>query len=446
MSEVTLNQILKAREDRVELQRTLLRKHRCALICFTMNIAGPTKINPAIERAFRYGLRALTSVLPSDAIREQSVITPETGCQAMLSVDMDAQRLKEICVQIEEQTPLGRLFDMDVLDADGNKLARSELRGCIVCGVKGRGCAARRLHTVTELQSATTQIIERHFQQIDFEEIAEDAKQCLLDEVATTPKPGLVDLRNNGSHSDMNPSTFIASAHALKPYFKKCLEIGRLSSKDAAQKCHLLLKKAGLDAEKAMYSATNGVNTHKGAIYTLGILCGSIGRLWSVEQPIAESTVLLSECATLVETSVRSDFASMTGETAGERLYLQYGLQGIRGEVARGLPSVMNLALPVLKQYLQQGLSFNDAGALVLLHLIARVQDTNLYHRGGHEGAAFAARSARELIDTEKIPSIQQIEALDDAFIARNLSPGGCADLLAVTYFVHKLELRRCAP
>lgn len=446
MSEVTLNQILKAREDRVELQRTLLRKHRCALVCFTMNIAGPVKTNPAIERAFRYGLQALVNALTSDAIREQFVITPETGCQAMLSVDMDAQRLKEICVHIEEQTPLGRLFDMDVLDAEGNKLIRSELRGCIVCGRQGRACAARRLHTVSELQTATMQIIEQHFQQIDFEQIAEDAMQCLLDEVATTPKPGLVDLRNNGSHGDMNPSTFIASAHALKPYFKKCLEIGHLSSNDAAQECFLLLKNAGLDAENAMHSATNGVNTHKGAIYTLGILCGSIGRRWSVEQPIAESAVLFSECATLVKMSVQSDFASMTGATAGERLYLQYGLQGIRGEVAKGLPSVLNLALPVFKQYLRRGLSFNDAGALVLLHLIAHVQDTNVYHRGGHEGAAFAAQSARELIDINQIPSIRQIEALDDSFIARNLSPGGCADLLAVTYFVYKLESRQCAP
>ena len=137
--------------------------------------------------------------------------------------------------------------------------------------------------------------------------------------------------------------------------------------------------------------------------------------------------------------SLEEDFARLTGAgtTAGERLYLTRGITGIRGEAAAGLPAVTNVGLPVFRDCLAKGYSPNDAGAVTLLHLIARVADTNLYHRGGEEGAAWAAKEAEKLLPA---PAMEQIEALDDAFIRRNLSPGGCADLLAVTYFLHALE------
>ena len=93
----------------------------------------------------------------------------------------------------------------------------------------------------------------------------------------------------------------------------------------------------------------------------------------------------------------------------------------------------------VLTLYAGSGLQF-DAGVVALLHLIANVEDTNLHHRGGEDGAAWAAEAARELLKVSPYPQSQQLEALDDSFIARNLSPGGCADLLAVTYFLHSLE------
>ena len=95
---------------------------------------------------------------------------------------------------------------------------------------------------------------------------------------------------------------------------------------------------------------------------------------------------LLEECKKLVLDSVSTDFASAGGKTAGERLYLQYGIRGIRGEMAEGLPSVQNIALPRLRQALADGFSKNDAGVYTLLELIANVDDTNLYHRGGKEG------------------------------------------------------------
>ena len=431
MTEVTLQDILLAREERVKKQRELLEKYHCPLVSFTMNIAGPVKTSPLIERGFQNGLQNLESL--GKAVWAKEIVCKETGCEGYFVVDMGADALKAICTEWEEASPLGRLFDMDVLDVDGKKLDRPNQRGCIVCGAPGRGCAASRTHSVAELQAATTNILENHFRLYDPVTLAHWAGKSLIDEVLTTPKPGLVDRRNNGSHKDMDVSTFVASSHALMPYFIKCITIGQDTASQPPEETFQQLRQAGLDAEKAMYQATGGVNTHKGAIFTLGILCGSIGRLWSAESPIAPLDLLLKECAAIGQAALE-DFEKADGSTAGQRLYQQKGLRGIRGEVAEGLPSVANIALPALEEGLSKGLSFNDAAACALIQLIAQVEDSNLYHRGGEEGAAFAKESAKAL---GKFPTMAEIEALDDAFIARNLSPGGCADLLAATYFLH---------
>ena len=435
----TLAQILASRDERVQLQQQFLQAHRCPLICFTMNIAGPVKTSPAIERAFRLGMELLEQKLPANAVQERRVDICVTGCQAIYAVSVPASELKQICVSIEESTPLGRLFDMDVLDVNGAKLERSTLRNCIVCHAPGRVCAAGRLHSVEQLQETTKCIIHEHFVQADAEVTATLAVQSLIDEVNTTPKPGLVDRRNSGSHTDMNITHFLQSANALKGYFKECFEIGQQNAARTPQETFPLLRQAGIVADETMYRATGGVNTHKGAIYMMGVLCGSVGRLWSVERPFADLSDITAVAAQMVSDTIAADFANAQ-PTAGIQLYQQYGIKGIRGEVASGLPAVTALGLPIYEKMLRSGRTPNDAGAVTLLHLIAQVQDTNLYHRGGQEGALWAAQSAASLLATTPYPSLVEIEALDDAFIQRNLSPGGCADLLAVTYFLHSIN------
>ena len=438
--EVSLYDILNARETRARLQQQLLLEYGCPIICFTMNIAGPIKTSPLIQRGFQAGIAALEQQIPHDAIQKQVLDSANTGNTAMYAIQMDALELKNICTNIEESHPLGRLFDMDVISIDGTKLERRIQRGCIICKSPGRVCASRRLHPVAELQKTTTGILTDYFAEIDRECIAAKAVQSLIDEVNTTPKPGLVDMRNNGSHKDMTLEHFIVSAYALRPYFVRCVRIGQQNRHLPAEDVFPLLRQAGIEAENRMYEATNGINTHKGIIYTLGVLCCSIGRHWHSEHSTINRTDILSECIALVRSSVETDFKSANGNTAGEQAYLKYGIGGIRAEVAAGLPSVAKLALPCFEKALQDGLSCNDAGCVALLHLIAQINDTNLYHRGGQHGAMWAATAANSLLNTNTYPSTEEICKLDDAFIARNLSPGGCADLLAVTYFLHSLQ------
>lgn len=435
--EITLPEILEAREARVRRQRELLDAHGAPLICFTMNIAGPIKTSPLIWRGFQMGLRALEPLLPPENVLCREVEDLPTGPVAYYSVRADAAWLKKQCVAIEEATPLGRLFDMDVLDVNGRKAERTTLRGCIVCGAPGRDCAARRLHTVPELQAATTRLLTDHFAKADAEQIADLAVQSLLDEVHTTPKPGLVDKRNNGSHRDMDIPLFERSAESLRPYFKDCFQIGQKTASHPHEEAFSALRRAGLSAEKTMFAATNGVNTHKGAIFTMGLLCGALGRLWNPEDPTPDQDALLRETAKLYADTLKTDLETAP-TTAGLRLYQSHGLQGIRGEIAAGLPSLREISLPAYERYRQAGCSPNDAGALTLLHLITRVEDTTLYHRGGAEGAAWAKSAAHALLAAS--PTMADIEKLDDDFIAKNLSPGGSADLLAATYFLKKIE------
>ena len=450
--EVTLTEILAAREDRVARQAELLAAFGAPLISFSMNIAGPVKDTALIRRAFFAGCTMLEAELERaelPALCRREKLAP-TGCEAYYAVPGDPLAVKRICTAVEDQTPLGRLFDMDVIGPDGQKLDRTAVgggeRSCIVCGAPGRGCASRRAHTIPELQGATRRIMSGHFAAADRKAVADLASRALWDEVCTTPKPGLVDRANSGSHRDMDIHTFRASIEALAPYWERCAAIGQSTAEEAAEETFRQLREAGLEAEKTMLTATEGVNTHKGAIFTLGTVCGAVGRLWRPESPCRDPKRIAEECAAMTGAAVASDWAAIEEIpaeklTAGQKLYLHYGFPGIRGEVAAGLPGVMENALPAFRDGLKKGRSRNDAGSVALLHLIARDTDTNMMARGGVELAKEAAEKTAELLRQKPLPEIEKIETLDDWFIRENLSPGGCADLLSVTYFLHDWEL-----
>lgn len=439
--EVTLEQMLAAREERAIRQLTLNRQWGLPIISFSMNIPGPVKDSPLIRRGFREGCDALDHRLPKYAVRHRQIYEAVTGCEAVYVLDMEPISVKAITTAIEDSCALGRLFDMDVIGPDLSKLDREAVGGksrdCIVCGAKGRGCASRRVHSVEDLQQATRQILTRHFMTRDAEKIGAWAVQSLLDEVCTTPKPGLVDCRNSGSHRDMDIFTFTASAAALAPYFRRCAQIGQETAQLSSEETFDRLRAAGLQAEQDMFAATGGVNTHKGAVFTIGILCGAAGRLWTPEGGWKAEDVF-REVSAMTARAMGEDLCHAGSDTVGQRLYTQNGIRGIRGEVAQGLPSVEDIGLPVYRSCRERGMDKNRAGGITLLHLVSRVEDTNMISRGGLEGAKEGAARAATLLETGD-PTLEQLQELDDWFVQKNLSPGGCADLLAAVYFIHQL-------
>lgn len=445
--EVTLAEVLAAREARVERQDRLRERHGSVVISFTLNIAGPVKDSPLIRRTFLAGQEQLetgltAAKLPVLECLEQKAVT---GCEALYAVEGMPREVKTLCVSIEDGSPLGRLFDMDVLDPTGRKLDRAEVNGgprnCMVCGAPGNGCASRRIHSAAEVRAAARRLMEGYFAAADRERVSALVTRALLDEVCVTPKPGLVDRANNGSHRDMDIFTFTASAAALYPYWGNCFEIGRETAGQAPEDTFRVLKPAGQAAEQTMYAATGGVNTHKGAIFTLGLICGAVGRLWKADCPCRDPERILAECAAMAERTVSGELDALvpeTARTAGETLYLKYGLNGARGEAAQGFPGILQIALPILKRAAGRGR--NDAGAIALVYLIAQGRDTNMVSRGGADRAEAAAERCLRLLERDPFPNLEMIAEIDRAFIRQNLSPGGCADLLAGALFLQSWE------
>ena len=430
-------EILEAREQRAQRQRELLSLFPAALICFTLNIPGPDKNSALAEKGFQLGCRLLKGQLKTYSIVHSEQRCTAAGWEAFFCVDAPADSLKKITVSLEDKTPGGRIFDMDVLTPDGNKLDRESLgyprRRCLLCDADAARCGRSRAHSLEALQEKAEALLETGIT----EEIARLAVQSLLCEVYATPKPGLVDQNNNGSHSDMDLLLFLKSSAVLWPFFRRCAQIGLQGGEPTV--VFDKLRQAGLEAEQTMWKATGGVNTHKGAIFSLSILCGGAAMLppekW--EDPAA----LSRQAALLSKGLVRKDYEFMEQPaTTGEKLFEQYGITGARGQAEAGFPAAFRVGLPVLEAGVEKGLSFNDALCAALLQIIATTWDTNLIKRGGMAAYGQVQAVLQALLRANPYPSREILEDLDQAFIKQNLSPGGSADLLSATCFIYFLK------
>jgi triphosphoribosyl-dephospho-CoA synthase CitG len=272
--------------------------------------------------------------------------------------------------------------------------------------------------------------------------ISELARIALLLEVYTTPKPGLVDRNNNGAHRDMSIDLFEKSASILTPFFRTLVLAGATHAQTASDELLRRIRPIGVQAEEAMFDATSGVNTHKGIIFSMGILCSAIGYQYS-RGDFLNTKELWQLVAALGHSAVKSDLhyaESLDGATSGLKQYMRYGTQGIRGEVAAAMPSVRLMALPQLEKYRKAGDTLNDAGCKALMFLMSVVDDSNVISRSNRVCGQLIQESLREyLARTDTIP-LSAIKRLDELFIRWNLSPGGCADLLSITYFLYLLK------
>lgn len=439
---VELSQMLEARECRAQRQHELLERYGLPLVSFTMNIAGPVKNSPSIRQAFALGRDLLFGQLQrvkAPLIHREEIDEP-TGSEGLYVVDLPCALLKEITIEIEEHTALGRLFDMDVIDSSGKKLERARARRCLICGKPAQECARSRTHSVHELQRKTHELLSAALNKHDGDSVAAFAVRALLYEVAVTPKPGLVDREGNGSHHDMDFYTFLSSASSFFPYFSECFHIGRKTAADPAQFTFSCLRIPGKLAEGEMLRVTGGVNTHKGAIFTLGIICGALGRL--PREAWRSPDDILNQAADMTRDVERElwGFTEATARTAGQRIFARCGISGVRGQAAAGFPTVLHCGLPVLENGLLHGKSRDEAGAAALLAILSCTDDTNMISRGGMETENEKRRRLAELLACDPYPDRETLQALDREYTAENLSPGGSADLLALCWLLHFLK------
>jgi holo-ACP synthase/triphosphoribosyl-dephospho-CoA synthase len=235
--------------------------------------------------------------------------------------------------------------------------------------------------------------------------------------------------------------TFIDSAAALVPFFREWALTG-FDWEGSPQELFKRLRFRGKIAENAMLRATGAVNTHKGLIFSMGLFSAAYGRLF--REKSRPSAAELFGLAALMARGTEDDFSAPDterGASHGEAVYAQSGLKGVRAEAAQGFPGVRDLALPLLESLLNEGLPLNDAGAAVLLHLLAYTEDTNIAYRSGVSTLQTIQKEIRAFLDTKPDTEtlLKKAAELDREFTKKNISPGGSADLLGISLFLRAL-------
>ena len=450
---VTSGELRAARNQRVLKKWELLTPGgEICLVEFSLNIAGAVKTFPFARAAFREEVRELSDRLSRFSVLKTEVYEKNTGDCAFFLLKSQAIQVKKFLVSVEESHPLGRLFNLDVCGPDGISVKRHDLgllpRTCLVCGEDAHVCAEKKSHSMELIQWQTAKLFLEFFRDRAADQAASAAVRGLLYEVSTTPKPGLVDRNNSGSHKDMDFFTFLDSSASLIPWFREFFCLGWDHSSESDGQIFERLRYAGQRAETAMFSATGGINTHKGLVFASAILCGALGKVHAGRELPLPFTDVLQECRRLGKCSLadlhRPPNVQTTLPTNGERIFTAYGIRGARGEAAAGFPSAVQIGLPALRKWLSAGFSLNDSAAMALLTLISEVDDTNMVHRGGPELAKKRKEQAKILLSAVTKENFKEtLYTLDHQYMTENLSPGGCADLLAVSLIFHFLSVCR---
>ncbi|WDF52047.1 triphosphoribosyl-dephospho-CoA synthase [Paenibacillus sp. KACC 21273] len=276
--------------------------------------------------------------------------------------------------------------------------------------------------------------------------LGELAVTALKDEASLTPKPGLVDLHHNGSHQDMNIELMYNSAESLRSTF---IQIAQSSYGNSAnQSLREQLAWIGRHGEQHMLEVTKGVNTHRGAIWALGLLTGATS-LWIAESyhPSADvsslDTISATQIADIAATIARyTDRYAPNSGSHGTHVKRQYGAGGAKDEAERGFPHVIDIGLPALQQARHHGIAECSARLDSLLSIIAVLPDTCILYRGGQQALVQTQEHASAILaqgGTSTNKGWQALLAFDQWMVKHHFSPGGSADLLAATLYIDSI-------
>ena len=267
--------------------------------------------------------------------------------------------------------------------------------------------------------------------------LSTSAVLSLYKEVSLYPKPGLVSPVDSGSHKDMDYQMFLASINSLRDYFGKIAEAGASGTNFST------LRKLGLEAEARMMHATKGVNTHRGAIFNLGLLCAAAGQLAHHGEhvtPEALGAVIADQWGS--EILATGEVKAYTEYSHGQQVVSKYGIHGARHEAVSGFPAAKNYGLPAYRAALDATGCREAAAVQALFAMMAYLDDTNILWRAGVEGLSYVKAVSKEFLDSGGVCAEgwkSKAIGIHHEFVEKNLSPGGAADLLGVTLFMNAI-------
>ncbi len=453
--------ILAAKEKRAFLRSQYAAQGK-ATLSLSLNIPGYPKCDPRFSAFFDLVLSELRRFLLARRILierdNETGITDEAGDFYLAPLSSNNRlallEIKTQCERFEKRHPVGRVIDIDLTDRQGNPVSSGKLKACFLCEKPAIICMREQTHSYQELREQIIVCMANYLrrqQQVQIcKQLAAMAIRATLYEVSVSPKPGLVDRFDRGAHQDMDYFTFLNSSAALAGYFEDFATLGWAFENDDFTQALPLIREVGLNMEADMFETTGGVNTQKGLIFLMGISVFAasylIARGDNFQIPECRD-VIAKICKDLVNSELR--VSKKQDRTHGAHCFQYYGLRhgGARQEAEEGLPSVFDHGLPELQAQLSlfdkpvEAALMNSALVQTLLRLMSVVDDTNIIYRKGpatlhamqqlaHHVLKARDQEARSSRYTELIDYCQQ----------EGISPGGSADLLAVTVFFYCVE------
>lgn len=446
-----ITEFLLDRDRRVLYQEHLLKENKDkTLVTIRINYPGIEKSNYITDNIVNTIYNEILTYYGKFIVFEDKYKNKE-GIVAHFLFDLDFVNVKKEMINVEEEHILGRCLDIDVYTLKNDKvigISRSDLfkkpRRCFICDLDAKICSRAQTHTIDEIKNYF-EVVYKNFKDSQKKtdslayEVSQMALKAMISEVSTFPSFGLVSPISSGAHKDMDYYTFLNSAVAITPFLKKMFEVGY--SYYSPEYIFDAIRDIGKECEDKMFEATNNINTHKGMIFLMGISMAAIGKaLYENKEFYQIQDIIKSMVKNILD-----DFKELHKKeklTHGERLYLEYGFTGIRGQVQDGLSVLFD---NIIDNYINSDLKENDLYTQILIELMARVEDSTVVYRHDISTLRKVQSDAKDLLNMGGIfteEGRQKCHHLEDLYIKENISPGGCADLLAISILLIDVKKR----
>lgn len=482
---VGLAEVLSARSERAAMREKFLEPGYLYL-CYSLNIVGEWKRNALYDYFYQVMETRLLCHLAEAAfiLQKSSRQDSAAGLWTIYAFSYVGRGglqtlpyLKKLCCEFEEQGPAYRLLDLDVFNEQGEKLSRAQnnQRACLLCSSPAYECAASRRHSTADIITKSGALILEELTFLYKEKLLQAAEAAMLAEVTLTPKPGLVDTNNSGSHDDMDISSFKRSIVALLPHLATYVDLALASSAElcggydtepdfysaAGEKLIYALTEQGKKAEKDSLKVNDGVNCHLGLNYAWAYLLPAATLNFNLNlRKLKDRAFPYKRGQSSASLSSPREILSMVSAIASPaykrwRKEFPASAGGARQSAAEGYPLVLK-ALDVMSRAGEEGFSETALFCLGLLAIMAENEDSNILRRGSRQDLESIQERSKYLLAKylEDDESIEQREAherkeslfldymlsFDEDLCEAGLSPGGSADLLAISLFFRFMQ------
>lgn len=446
-TETIIALIAEAREKRAE-QKANLANQGLACLSVTLNIPGYPKVSKLNNRFLKVMIREVKNYLLAHRIlineEQEQVIEDEAGKYYLVPFkekQIDLFWAKELCEQFEQKHQVGRIVDIDITDKLNQPISSGKAKPCMLCKKKSAiVCMREQNHTIDELREYIHSETSMYLLKIEKEEIcrrlASNALKSILYEVSLTPKPGLVNKLDSGIHKDMDYYTFLDSSSVISTFFYEIAAKGWEYTGNLSEALPQI-RELGLEMEHEMFKATASVNTQKGIVFLLGLSLFSTAYAFANKKKFAEIQSVIQKVSEPLTQELNSNIEG--SKTHGEICREKYGAEnggGVRQEAILGLPVVFECGLPQLDKLDNNKRLKDKKLTAALLAIMSENKDTNVLFRSNLETLQkLQEQSAAALEDILMNNNFTKYFDLIEYCKWKKISPGGSADLLAVSIF-----------